>query len=159
LHHRDGGCIAAAFEGNCFAELICDGIHISPEMVRLAHRNLGIGRLTLVSDSLDATGLPDGNYFSSGLPVTVKDGVCRIASGALAGSTITLDTAVRNLMRFCSIPLTEAIIAATENPAKQIGAFEECGSIDVGKRADMLFLKNGDELDIDRVMMRGEFIS
>ena len=158
LHHRDGGAIAAAFEGDRYAELICDGIHISPEMVRLAYRNLGIERLTLISDSLDATGLPDGNYFSSGLPVTVKDGICRIASGALAGSTITLDRAVRNLMSFCKIPLTEAIIAATENPARQVGVFDICGSLDIGKRADMLFLKEGDNLDIDRIMVRGEFI-
>ncbi len=159
LHHRDGGCIAAAFEGDRYAEIICDGIHIAPEMIRFALRNLGIERLTLVSDSLDATGLPDGNYFSSGLPVTVKDGICRIASGALAGSTITLDRAVRNLMSFCGMPLTEAIIAATENPAKQIKAFDVCGSIDIGKRADLLFLQNGDSLDIRRVMFRGKFLS
>ena len=158
LHHRDGGAIAAAFEGDRYAELICDGIHISPEMVRLAYRNLGIERLTLISDSLDATGLPDGNYFSSGLPVTVKDGICRIASGALAGSTITLDRAVRNLMSFCHIPLTEAIIAATENPARQVGVFDICGSLEVGKRADMLFLNDGETLDIHRIMVRGEFI-
>lgn len=158
LHHRSGGCIAAAFEGNCFAEIICDGIHISPEMVRLCYRSLGIDRLSLVSDSLDATGLPDGEYFSSGLPVTVKDGICRIASGALAGSTITLDTAVRNLMEFCNIPLTEAILAATENPAKQMGAFNEIGSVEVGKRADMLFLEGSKSLDIRRVMVGGMFV-
>ena len=159
LHHRDGGCIAAAFEGECYAEIICDGIHIAPEMIRLAYRNLGGNRLCLVSDSLDATGLPDGNYFSSGLPVTVKDGVCRIASGALAGSTITLDRAVRNLMSFCNIPLTEAIIAATENPAKQVGAFDVCGSIEIGKSADMLFLSDGESLDIRRIMIRGRYFS
>lgn len=158
LHHRNGGCIAAAFEGNCFAELICDGIHVSPEMVRLSYRALGRDRLVLVSDSLDATGLPDGEYFSSGLPVTVKDGICRIASGALAGSTITLDSAVRNLMNFCSIPLTEAILAATEAPARQMGVFDDIGSIEVGKRADMLLLKNGETLDIQHVMIGGNFI-
>ena len=158
LHHRNGGCIAAAFEGDCFAEIICDGIHIAPEMVRLAYRSLGRSRFCLVSDSLDATGLPDGEYFSSGLPVTVKDGICRIASGALAGSTITLDTAVRNLMKFCSIPLTEAILCATENPARQMGAFGEIGSIEVGKRADMLFLKDGVSFDINRVMIGGKFV-
>ena len=159
LHHRDGGAMAAAFEGDRFAELICDGIHVSPEMVRFAYRNLGIGRLSLISDSLSATGLPDGDYFSSGLPVTVKDGICRTPEGALAGSTITLDMAVRNLMSFCRIPLTEAIIAATETPARQIGAFDECGSLEVGKRANMLFISSPDTLDITRVMVGGRYIT
>ncbi len=155
LHHRDGGCIAAAFEGNAYAEIICDGIHISPEMVRLAYRNLGIERMSLVSDSLDATGLPDGNYFSSGLAVTVKDGICRIASGALAGSTITLDKAVRNLSRFCNIPITEAILAATENPARQIGAFDECGSLEAGKRANILIVRDLESFCIEIVIVGG----
>ena len=159
LHHRDGGAIAAAFEGECYAELICDGIHISPEMVRLALRNLGVERLSLISDSLSATCLPDGDYFSSGLPVTVKDGICRTPEGALAGSTITLDMAVRNLMSFCSIPLTEAIICATETPARQIGAFDECGSLEVGKRANMLFISSSDALDITDVMVGGQYIT
>lgn len=159
LHHRDGGTIAAAFEGDRYAELICDGIHISPEMVRLALKNLGVERLSLISDSLSATCLPDGDYFSSGLPVTVKDGICRTPEGALAGSTITLDMAVRNLMSFCAIPLTEAIISATETPARQIGAFDECGSLEVGKRANMLFISSPDALDIRRVMVGGRYIT
>lgn len=158
LHHRDGGCIAAAYEGDCIAELICDGIHVSPEMVRLAYRNLGADRLALITDSLSVTGVPDGQYMSLGMRVTVKDGACRLDDGTLAGSTMTLDKAVRNLMRFCNIPLTEAIISATETPARQVGIFGECGSIDIGKRADMLFIRSDNALDIDRVMVRGNFI-
>lgn len=159
LHHRDGGCIAAAFEGGCIAELICDGIHISPEMVRLAYRELGAERLSLITDSLSVTGVPDGVYTSLGLRVTVKDGVCRLDDGTLAGSTMTLDRAVRNLMEFCHIPLTEAIICATETPARQVGIFGECGSLEVGKRADMLFLSGRESFDINRIMVRGEFLS
>ena len=159
LHHRDGGCIAAAFEGDAIAELICDGVHVSEEMVRLAYRNLGAQRLSLVSDSLLVTGVSDGVYESLGLRVTVKNGECRLDDGTLAGSTLTLDKAVRNLMSFCRIPLTEAIISATETPARQVGIFGECGSIDVGKRADMLLLTNGETLDVDRVMVRGSFIN
>lgn len=159
LHHRDGGCIAAAFEGEAFAEIICDGIHISPEMVRLAYRNLGAERLTLVSDSLSTTGVPDGQYVSLGLDVIVKDGSCRLLDGTLAGSTITLDRAVRNLAKFCGIPVTEAIICATQSPAKQMGIFDKCGSIDVGKRADMLFLSDVDSFEIRRVMVGGSFAS
>ncbi len=159
LHHRDGGCIAAAFEGDRICELICDGIHIAPEMVRLAYRALGGERLSLISDSLDATGLPDGRYFSSGLPVTVKDGICRIGNGALAGSTVTLDKAVNNLCDFCSIPLTEAIICATSTPAKQINAYDSCGSIDIGKQADLILSATDNRLTLTKIMVRGEFIS
>ena len=159
LHHRDGGCIAAAFEGECIAELICDGIHVSPEMIRLAYRNLGVERLSLITDSLSVTGVPDGEYVSLGLKVIVKDGVCRLEDGTLAGSTMTLDMAVRNLMSFCNIPLTEALISATETPARQVGIFGECGAIEVGKRADILFLGNDVALDIKRIMVGGEFIS
>lgn len=155
LHHRDGGAIAAAFEGRAFAELICDGIHIAPEMVRLAYRNTGAERLVLISDSMEATGKGDGNYSIAGNPVVVKDGKALTPEGALAGSTLTVDVAVNNLMDFVGIPLTEAILCATVNPARQIGVFEERGSLEVGKWADMLFLKSTKRMEIDHVMLRG----
>ncbi len=160
LHHRDGGAVAACFEGACFAELICDGIHISPEMVRLAYRNKGAERLALISDSMEATDSPDGEYSIAGNKVIVKDGKALTLEGALAGSTLTLDRAVQNLMDFCDIPLSTAIICATEAPAKEVGVFDECGSLDIGKRADILFVPNGaKDFKIDRLMLRGSLIN
>lgn len=156
LHHRDGGTVCAALEGDKFVELICDGIHISPEMIRLAYRAKGAERISLVSDSIEAAGMPDGHYSIGGLAVTVTNGIALTDDdGVLAGSTLSLNRAVNNLMDFCGIPLTEAILCATETPARQVGIFDTVGSIEVGKRADLLFLKNDRRLEIDRVMLRG----
>ena len=159
LHHRDGGAVCAAFEGDRFVEIICDGFHVSPEMIRMTLKLKGIGRITLISDSIAAAGCPDGDYDSLSDPYYVKDGhAYTYSSGAIAGSTAHLSEEVNNLIDFCGIPLSDAIITATENPARQVGAFDECGSIDVGKRADMLFCRGTERLSIERVMVRGEFI-
>lgn len=158
LHHRSGGAICAALTGNKFAEIICDGIHIAPEMIRFAYSMLGYNRTVLISDSMEATGCPDGEYNIAGNPATVRDGIALTPDGALAGSTLTLDLAVNNLMDFCNVPLTEAILCATENPARQIGIFDSRGSIDVGKRADMLILSSKDRLEIKNVIINGELV-
>ena len=159
LHHRDGGAVCAALEGDAFCELICDGIHISPEMIRLAYRARGAQGISLVSDSIEAAGCADGTYNIAGMLATVKDGIARTEDGVLAGSTLSMDRAVNNLMDFCRIPLTDAILCATETPAKQMGVWESCGSIEVGKRADLLFLATDRHLKIDRIMLRGELLS
>ncbi len=157
LHHRDGGAACAALTGNCYGELICDGIHIAPQMINFAYSMLGFERTVLISDSMEATGCPDGEYSIAGNPAVVKDGIALTPEGALAGSTLTLDSAVNNLIDFCSIPLTDAILCATENPAKQIGIFESRGSIDIGKRADLLIIENTERLNILNVMVNGRF--
>ncbi|MBE6576799.1 MAG: N-acetylglucosamine-6-phosphate deacetylase [Ruminococcaceae bacterium] len=158
LHHRDGGAVLAALMGDCFAEIICDGIHVCPDMVRFAYRLLGNERMSLISDSMSATGCKDGEYAIAGTPVRVVDGIARTPEGNLAGSTLTLDTALNNLIAFCGIPLEEALPCATANPAKQMGVYDECGSVDVGKRADLLFLDGREKLDITRIMINGRFI-
>ena len=159
LHHRDGGTVCAALTGKCFAELICDGIHISAPMIKLAYNALTSRRTVLISDSMEATGEADGEYSIAGNPVKVIDGIARTPDGALAGSTLTLDKAVRNLMSFCNIPLEAAIPCATENPAREIGVFDKVGSIDVGKRADMLLLSDTKSFNIEKIMINGKFIS
>ena len=159
LHHRDGGAVCAAFEGDAYTELIGDGFHISPEMVRLTYRLKGVDRLTLISDSIQAAGCPDGDYASLSDPYYVKDGrAYTYSSGAVAGSTSHLGECLNNLIDFCGIPLSEAIISATATPAKQVGVYDICGSIDEGKRADLLFLRGCERLDIEKIMLRGEFI-
>jgi len=156
LHHRDGGAVCAAFEGKSYGELICDGVHISSEMIRLAYRFLGCERTVLISDSMQATDCPDGDYTIAGQPVRVVDGKARTLDGALAGSTLSLFDGLKNLMRFCDIPLSEAILCATRNPCLEVGVYDTYGSIAVGKSADLIILKKSPELCIDRVMVRGE---
>lgn len=158
LHHRDGGAVCAAFEGNCFAELICDGIHVSPEMVRLAYKNLGSDRLVLISDSMEATDMPDGKYSIAGNPVLVKDGVALTEDGALAGSTLSLDQALKNLMDFASLSLKDALPCATENPAREVGIFDAVGSVEQGKIANLLILSRDEDLFIDHIVLRGKKI-
>lgn len=161
LHHREGGAICASLTGDSYAELICDGIHIAPEMVKLAYM-CKRERLALISDSMEATGCADGEYSIAGLPVTVKDGKALNSEGVLAGSTLTLDRAVQNLADFCKIPLGDAIICATEAPAREMGIFDSCGSLEAGKRADVLFVDtekmNGGILEIEKIMLRGRLI-
>lgn len=153
LHHRDGGAVAAGLlSDKAYCELICDGFHIAPHMVKLAYRLAG-QRLTLITDSMEATGCADGEYSIAGNPVTVKDGKARTHDGAIAGSTLTMWEAVQNLCEFAGASLEDAVYAATMAPAREIGLESEIGSIEVGKRADLLVLEN--ESEIGRIMCGG----
>ena len=158
LHHRDGGAVCSALLGDAYVELICDGIHISPEMIRLAYKCKGSDKVTLVSDSMEATGCSDGDYTIAGNTVVVKDGVARTEGGALAGSTLSLFDAVKNLSEFCMIDFAKALPCATVNPAKQIGVFDRYGSIDVGKNADLIIINDIDSPNIDGLVIRGRLI-
>ena len=139
LHHRDGGAVCAAFDSDVFAELIVDGVHVSPEMVALAYRNKK-QKLVLVTDSMEATDCADGEYSIAGMPVTVKDGKAVTHDGAIAGSTLHLLDGVKNLSAFADIPFEHALYCATAAPAKAIGLEDVIGELAVGKRADMLLL-------------------
>ena len=153
LHHRDGGAVAAGLlSATAHCEMICDGFHIAPHMVKLAYRLAG-DRLTLITDSMEATGCPDGEYSIAGNPVTVKDGKARTHDGAIAGSTLSLWEAVRNLRDFAGVSLEEAIYAATMAPACEIGLEREIGSIEIGKRADLLVLDDRDT--VSRILCGG----
>lgn len=153
LHHRDGGVVAAGLTSDtALCEMICDGFHIAPHMVKLAYRLAG-ERLVLITDSMEATGCADGEYRIAGNPVTVKDGKARTHDGAIAGSTLSMWEAVRNLRDFAGTTLENAIYAATMAPAREIGLEGEIGSIEAGKRADLLVLDDGD--NIHRIMCGG----
>ncbi len=140
LHHREGGAVSVALSEGGFAELIADGVHICPDMVRLSYRNLGAHRTVLITDSMAGTGCPDGEYSIAGLPVTVKNGRALTHEGAIAGSTLNLFDGMKNLMEFADVPMEDAVACATLNPARMVGLDECVGSIEVGKRADLLVL-------------------
>jgi N-acetylglucosamine-6-phosphate deacetylase len=153
LHHRDGGAVAAGLlSDKAYCELICDGFHIAPHMVDLAYRLAG-ERLVLITDSMEATGCPDGEYRIAGNPVTVKDGKARTHDGAIAGSTLSMWEAVHNLCDFTYTAFENAVYAATMAPALEVGLAHEIGSIEVGKRADLLVLDNW--LTVGRIMCGG----
>ncbi len=154
LTHRAPGPIAAAvdFEG-CRVELICDGVHVHPAAVRAAFRLFGDDRILFISDSMEATGMPDGEYELGGQKVFVKGRRALLADGTLAGSVTNLADCLRVAVKEMGIPLGSAVKCAAVNPAKSIGIYEECGSLTAGKFADLLILD--DELGLKQVFRHG----
>lgn len=153
IHHRKPGVIAAAAEAEAVsAELISDGQHVHPASVRLAFRIFGASRMVLISDSLRCCGMPDGEYELGGQQVFLKGGVARLADGTIAGSATNLYECMQRAVCF-GIPREDAIRAATYNPARQIGALTEVGSIENGKCAD--FVVCDAELNRKAVWLRG----
>ena len=146
LHHRDPGVVGAVFDDSrVYAELICDGFHIHPAVLRAAFQVLG-DRALVISDSMRANGMPEGEPFDlGGQMVTVREGKATLADGTIAGSVSNLHQEVKNLVRF-GIPLEQAVKAASLIPARSIGLEEEIGSIAPGKRADLVVLD--ENLDI-----------
>lgn len=147
--HREPGAVGAAFEDDRVrAEVICDGHHIHEAVLRSAFKLLG-DRAVIVSDSMRAAGLPEGEpYDLGGQSVTVNGGVARLADGTIAGSVTNLHEEICNLVKF-GIPLEDAVKSATIVPATAIGLQNEIGSIKVGKRADLVLLN--DDLSIAAV--------
>ena len=138
IHHRKPGTIAAAAEAEqVSAEIISDGQHVHPGAVRLAFRIFGAERMVLISDSLRCCGMPDGEYELGGQQVFLKGGIARLADGTIAGSATNLYDCMKLAVSF-GIPREDAIRAATYNPARQIGALNEVGSIENGKVADFV---------------------
>ena len=154
LHHREPGTAGGSLLlDELYVEIIADGFHIHPEMIRLALRAKGIDRVILVTDSMRAKWLPDGKSELGGQEVFVKDGKATLASGSLAGSILKMKDAVKNIIRFTGLSLPEAVQMATENPARQLGIFNRKGSLDRGKDADIVVLN--EHLDPVLTICRG----
>ena len=156
LHHRKPGVIPAALEAGATPEIIADGVHIHPAMVRLAFSMFGAERMILISDSMEATGMPDGEYSLGGQAVTKSGSHATLHDGTLAGSATDLMGCMKVAATEMGLPLEVAVRAATENPARAIGLFDERGSLDAGKVADVVLL-NAD-LDVAGVILRGKRI-
>ena len=139
MHHREPGGAAALLESGAFCELICDGVHVHPAMVRMTHRLIGPERMCIISDAMAATGMGDGAFSLGGQPVTVKGNEARLADGTLAGSVTDVLQGFYNAMDF-GIPPLDALRAATLNPARALGIDNVLGSIAVGKSARLNLL-------------------
>lgn len=158
LGHRAPGPIAALLEDErVTVELINDGTHLHPAALRLAFRSAGAGRVAFITDAMDAAGFGDGRYQLGPLEVEVKDGVARLVEGdSIAGSTLTLDTAFRRAVTVDRIPVADVVTAVSANPAKLLGMYDEVGSLEPGKYADLVVLDEG--FALKGVMRRGEWV-
>ncbi len=156
LHHRNPGVIGAAFDREGITvELITDLIHIHPAMLRLAIKAKGAGGTAIVTDSMAATGLGDGQYLLGEKQVWVKDGIARIEEGNLAGSTLTHDGALRNIVDI-GMSLEDGITMLSTTPAKVIGVDDHKGNIEKGYDADIVILDR--DLKVDKVLVQGDLI-
>lgn len=158
LHRAPGVIGAIADSPQVMAEIICDNVHVQPAAVRGAFRMLGHDRMILISDSMRATGMPDGQYTLGGLDV-IKKGkhATTVRDGALAGSVTSLPDCVRTVVREMDIPLETAIACATINPARSLGIDREYGSISAGKKADMVIWNK--DLELQAVIKDGRHIA
>lgn len=140
--HRAPGVVGAVADNpHVMAEMICDGVHIHPSVVRATFAMLGKERMILISDSMRAAGMPDGRYTLGGLDVDVKGNRATLVSdGALAGSVTTLPDCMRTVVQKMGLPLETAVAAATENPARSLSIYDQQGSLTAGKKANVVLL-------------------
>ena len=141
LNHRTPGALGAVLsDERIWAQLIVDGIHVHPAIVKLLIKAKGIDRTVVITDAIRATGMSDGDYALGDQLVHVKDGIARTDAGGLAGSTLTMDQALRNVMEFANLSLAEALPMLTRVPAASIGMEHHKGSLAAGFDADILVL-------------------
>ena len=155
--HRAPGVVGAAFDyPEVRVELICDGIHIHPSVVRAVFRLFGKDRVILISDTMRAAGMPEGSYTLGGQAVQVKGNRATLADGTIAGSVTDLMACLKTAASF-GIPLADAVTAAAVNPAKVLGIYDRLGSLDVGKEANVAVLD--EHLDLKAVLFHGEVVA
>jgi len=154
--HRDPGPVGAAADSNCRVELICDGIHIHPAMVRAVFKLFGADNVILISDTMRAAGMEDGQYTLGGQDVIVKGKLATLVDGTIAGSVTDLMSCMITAVSF-GIPLKDAVTAAAVNPAQALGIYDEVGSLDVGKLANIAVLNS--DLSLKAVLLRGKVVS
>ncbi|MGW5972966.1 N-acetylglucosamine-6-phosphate deacetylase [Streptomyces sp. NPDC055186] len=158
LGHRAPGPVAALLEDErVTVELINDGTHLHPAALRLAFRHAGPGRVAFITDAMDAAGFGDGRYMLGPLEVEVEDGVARLVEGgSIAGSTLTLDRALKRAVTVDGLPVEHAVAALSANPARLLGMDDRIGSLEPGKDADLVVLDA--EFALKGVMRRGEWV-
>jgi N-acetylglucosamine-6-phosphate deacetylase len=146
MDHREPGLAAYVLDKrSLFAEIICDGIHVDPLMVRLYFKAKDEDRVILVTDGISATGMPDGTYMLGEIEVVVRDGRCT-TNGTLAGSVLTLDRGVQNFMKFTGASLSAAVAAASHNPSQLTGIDKNWGSLDIDRTANITVLSSSAEV-------------
>ncbi|MFZ7155452.1 N-acetylglucosamine-6-phosphate deacetylase [Avibacterium avium] len=154
LHHREPGCTGAVLYHDMLAEIIADGIHVHPAVLNLAYKLKTYRKMVLITDCMRAGGLPDGEYTLGVQTVRVENGQARTFDGSLAGSTCSLDQALRNMVFKADVPVWEAIQMVTTIPATYLGVADRIGDIAVGKEANFTLLNK--ELQVQATYIQGE---
>jgi N-acetylglucosamine-6-phosphate deacetylase len=154
MHHREPGAVGAALESNeATAELIADGIHVHPAVLRIATAAMP-DRIALITDAVRACGMPDGKYKLYEHEFTVADGAARLAGGTLAGSVLTMVRAVQNMVELAGLPIEVVLPLASQVPARILGVADRKGKIERGYDADLVVLS--EKFAVERVLVRGE---
>ncbi len=157
IHHRDPSPLAAIFERpSVICQVITDGVHIHPAVLRLTYKILGPERFVTITDGIQALGLPDGRYVYNGLEYECKNGTPRYKDGTLIGTAVTLNDLVGRLMRFTQCSLSEAIRTVTANPARALGLEKRKGSIALGYDADLVILEK--DLSVNTTIVAGKIV-
>lgn len=156
LNHRKPGAIGAIFNSKISCEFIADTIHINPELYRLVLNIKGKDKVVLITDSMRAGSMKKGEYELGGQKVIVDDTSARLVDGTLAGSILTLNTAVKNILKYTNLSIPEAVNLATINPAKVIHVDDLKGSLKVNKDSDIIIFN--DNLDILTTIVNGNII-
>jgi N-acetylglucosamine-6-phosphate deacetylase len=157
LHQREPGILGVVLtDDRLYAEVIADGVHVHPLALRLLMRAKGVDRTLLVTDGVSAVDMPDGHYPLGDKTVVVRGNECRDSDGALAGSTLTLDRAVRNLVNWLDMPIQQAVATATVVPAQSLGITASKGILAPESDADLVFLDS--ELRVTRTMVGGRIV-
>ena len=156
LMHREPGTVGGVLDSNMTAELICDGVHIHPKVIRAMLKTLGTDRLIFISDSVTCAGLPDGEYTYDDKNLIKKDGKITLKDGTISGNANPLSECIRRCVTQFGIPLADAVKCATINPAKRIGVADRKGSIAEGKDADLVVVD--DAFNIKYVFKNGVLI-
>lgn len=157
LHHREAGTVGGVMICNSiYSELICDLVHVCKEAIQVLYKTKGQDKICLITDGIEAKHLPDGNYSLGGQPVIVKGKEARLADGTLAGSTLKMNVAIKNIIDVLGIDLCKAIDLATINPARNLGIEKTKGSIAIGKDADFAVIDK--DLNVYMTVSNGRVI-
>lgn len=155
IHHREPGVVGAALLSDVKVEIIADGIHLHPEILKLVSQ-LKTKDMILVTDSIRATGMPDGEYEGGGQRIVVKDGIARIPEGNLAGSTLAMNNAVRNMTTWAGVDILKVLQMCTVNPAVLLGVYDVMGSLELGKYGDLVIMDK--EYNVRFTIVGGEVV-
>jgi len=154
MHHREPGTVGAALNStDATAELIADGIHVHPAVLRIATQAMP-DRIALITDAVRACGMPDGKYKLYEHEFTVADGAARLPGGTLAGSVLTMIRAVQNMVELAGLPIECVLPLASQVPARILGVADRKGKIERGYDADLVVIS--EKFAVERVLVRGE---